>query len=330
MMESNASFANLFHSSNSGSKIIKTPFLFAVVAGIGATMWLVSGAEAQQRRQTSPTDVAPPREVDAAIRKAAKEFTEAFGRGNAEALAKHFTMNAVYIDENGQRFEGRKSIQQEYETLFANRSDLRLQLEIDSIRLVNATTAIEEGRVALTPQPPGSIRVMSRYTAIHTRQNGDWLMAHVRDTRVVLPPDYGQLEDLDWLVGSWAMVNDAARVEVGGRWVENNHYLARSHSVTTSGKVTSTGLEIIGLDGSTGQITSWTFTSDGGHAVGLWAPHDNGWIVQSVGVMNDGMRTIATNILSRKDKDTLVWKSYDRFAGDATLPDIQEVTLKRQ
>ena len=294
------------------------------VAGIGATVWLVSSAAAQQK----PPTAAPA--AEAALRTAAKEFTAAFDRGDAEALAQHFTTDAVYVDDNGQRFAGRKSIQQEYATLFAKRSDLRLQLEIDSIRLLNATTAIEEGRVALSPQAPGSMRVMSRYTAVHTRQDGKWLMADVRDTRVELPPDYGQLEDLGWLVGTWAVVDDKKRVEIKGRWVEDHHYLARMHRVTESGKVTSTGLEMIGLDPATGQITSWSFASDGGHAVGFWAPHDNGWTVQSVGVMRDGTETIATYSLSRKDKDTLVWKSGNRFAGDTALPDHQEVTLKRQ
>ena len=106
--------------------------------------------------------------------------------------------------------------------------------------------------------------------------------------------------------------------------------LARNYAVTQSGKETSTGLQIIGVDPSTGQITSWSFSSDGGHAVGLWAPHENGWIVESSGVLKDGSETSATHILSRKDKDTLLWKSGDRSLGDAMLPDIQEVTLNRR
>jgi hypothetical protein len=182
----------------------------------------------------------------------------------------------------------------------------------------------------MTPQPAGITRVMSRYTAVHARQDGKWLMAHVRDTRVEVPPDFGQLEDLDWLVGTWTAADEKTQVEVKGRWIENRHFLARSHQVTESGKVTSTGLQIVGLDPSTGQITSWSFTGDGGHAVGRWAPHDDGWIVESVGTMNDGTPTIATDVLQRKDKDTLLWTSGDRFAGDAPLPDTQTVTLKRK
>jgi uncharacterized protein (TIGR02246 family) len=268
--------------------------------------------------------------VEQAIRASAQSFTEAFDRADAEAIAAHWTSDGVYTNEDGERFAGRKSIQQEYQTLFQSVPDVRLLMEIDSIRLINAETAIEEGRSALAPQPPGEPRVMSRYTAVHVKQDGKWLMADVRDTRQELPPDAGQLEDLEWLVGTWSTGGPGAHIAIECRWIENQHFLARTNQVKEGEKVISTGLEIIGVDPSTGRITSWHFTSDGGHAMGLWAPFENGWIVESAGVMKDGTPTSATNILSRKDKDTLLWKSGDRMLGDELLPDTQEVAMKRE
>lgn len=203
-------------------------------------------------------------------------------------------------------------------------------LEIDSVRLINSDTAIEEGRAAVVPQPPGETRVMSQYTAVHVRKDGKWLTANVRDTRVELPPDPGQLEDLEWLVGTWTAGTKTDHVVTKCRWIENNHFLARSYAVTKTGKEISTGLQIIGVDPSTGQITSWSFGSDGGHAVGLWVPHENGWSVNSSGAMKDGTVTSATHTLSRKDKDTLLWKSRDRALGDVLLPDAPEVALSRR
>ena len=138
------------------------------------------------------------------IRAAAAAFVKSFNQKDATAIALHWTEDGVYINEDGQRFEGRKAIQQEYETLFARDiGELRMLLEIDSVRLINSDTAIEEGRAAVVPQPPGETRVMSQYTAVHVRKDGKWLTANLRDTRVELPPDLGQLEDLDWLVGTW-------------------------------------------------------------------------------------------------------------------------------
>ena len=284
------------------------------------------GSAADAAEQPTPQQQAAEKE----IRAGAQAFVAAFDKGDATALAALWTADGIYVNEDGVRFQGRKSIQQEYETLFQSIPDVRLQMEVDSIRLINADTAIEEGRAAISPQPPGAVRVMSRYTAVHVRQDDRWLMADVRDTRVELPPDPGPLEDLQWLVGTWSVANKDAQVEVNCRWIQNQQFLERTHAVTESGKETSGGLEIIGVDPSTGRITSWSFTSDGGHAVGIWAPRENGWTIQSIGVMKDGTPTSATYFLSRKDNDTLLWKSGDRTVGDALLPDSDEVTLKRK
>ena len=268
--------------------------------------------------------------AEAAIRENAEKFAEAFDRADAKALAAHFTADGVYVNEDGERMLGRDSIQKEYETLFSITSGLKMHIDIDSIQLINPTTVVEEGRVALTPQPVGEFRVVSAYTAVHTLQDGKWLMANVRDTRVELAPDLGQLADLDWLVGFWTTKDKDTLVEVKSRWIENKKFLARSHMVTESGKVTSGGLEVIGLDPSTGLITSWNFNSDGSRAVGVWAPHDNGWIVESAGVLSDGTETGAVNRLSRKEDGALLWESVGRFVGDQTLPDMPSVTMKRK
>ncbi len=182
---------------------------------------LVTVGSAAAAEQSTPQQQAAEKE----IRAGAQAFVAAFDKGDAVALAALWTADGIYVNEDGVRFQGRKSIQQEYETLFQSIPDVRLQMEIDSIRLINADTAIEEGRAALSPQPPGAVRVMSRYTAVHVQQDDRWLMADVRDTRVELPPDAGQLEDLEWLVGTWSVTNKDAQVEVNCRWIENQQFL---------------------------------------------------------------------------------------------------------
>lgn len=171
---------------------------------------------------------------------------------------------------------------------------------------------------------------MSRYVAVHVKQDGRWLMADVRDTLVEVPPDAGELEDLDWFVGTWSATNGDATVLTKCRWIENRQFLARSHAATKGGEEVSSGLQVIGVDPSTGQITSWMFSGNGSHAMGRWVPHDKGWIVETNGVMKDGTETSATNTLTRQDQDTLIWKSTNRTIGSATLPDTPELTLKRK
>jgi uncharacterized protein (TIGR02246 family) len=298
------------------------------VAGLMLAQLLVGTGVVEGQTTAAAADAD---KIDKEIRASADAFVAAFQKRDAAAIAAQWTTHGVYIDEQGQRFEGRDTIQGEYETLFKDcGDDLAMWIEIDSVRVINAHTAIEEGRSALLPQSPGDTRVMSRYTAVHVNQDGHWLTAEVRDSLVELPPDAGDLQDLGWLVGTWGSTKNDASVEVKGRWVENNRFLLRTDAVTESGTTTVGGLEVIGVDPSTQRITSWHFTNDGGHAVGVWTPTGGSWAVESLGVMEDGTETAATYILSRADDDSLVWKSVDRMLGDATLPDMPEVTLKRK
>jgi uncharacterized protein (TIGR02246 family) len=308
------------------------------VAGLMLAQLLVGIGVVDGQTTAAPTAAAPTTtaaadadKIDKEIRASADAFVAAFQKRDAAAIAAQWTTDGVYIDELGQRFAGREAIQGEYETLFKDcGDDLAMRIEIDSIRVINAHTAIEEGRSALLPQSPDDTRVMSRYTAVHVNQDGRWLTAEVRDSFVELLPDAGDLQDLGWLVGNWGSTKNDASVEIRCRWVENNRFLLRTDAVTESGTATVGGLEVIGVDPSTQRITSWYFTNDGGHAVGVWTPTGGSWAVESLGVMEDGTETAATYILSRSDDDSLVWRSVDRMLGDATLPDMPEVTLKRK
>ncbi len=270
---------------------------------IGCVLWLLLGGLVTlgQQGDAPQTAASQMSEDEKAIRASAEAGVAAFKNRDAAAMAALFTPDGVYVSETGEKFVGRKEIQAEYQTLFDNSpGEVELQVEIDSVRVINAQTAVEEGRSALTPQPIGETRVMSRYTALHVKQDGEWLIAELRDTQVELPPDAGRLDDLEWMVGSWVAARDTTKLEVQCRWIENRHFLARTHVASDAGKTTVGGLEIIGVDPSTGQITSWSFNNDGGLAVGVWAPHQAGWAVAATGVQNDGTPTSATNILSRR------------------------------
>ena len=287
----------------------------------------VAAASAQENASNSSVRAG---ELEKEFRAAADSFVEAFKKRDAADIAAHWTQDGVYTNENGVRFVGREAIQTEYEALFAEApQNLEMRIEVDSVRLLNPQTALEEGRAALVPQPPGESRVMSRYTAIHVKQAGKWLMADVRDTRVELPAHLGNLQDLATILGSWKAVDEDRQVNVTCRWTPNERFILQTSTAAKASKVVSGALEIIGVDPSTGRITSWTFTYDGGHAMATWAPHENGWTLQSVGVTGEGMETTAVNILSRKDDNALTWKSVKRTVGDALLPDTSEIVLQR-
>ncbi len=277
-------------------------------------------------RQTTSEDT-----IKNQMQAGAAAFMTAFRNRDAEAIAAMWTPECLFINEQGERFFGRDTIKHEYAKAFEDApDDLEFVVEIDTAHMVGPQTVVVEGRSAVLPQLPGKPRVMSRFTAIHVKRDGKWLVAHLRDNRVEVPPATGKLEDLEVLVGSWQAARDNISVDVTCRWIENNQFLERTHSVTESGQVKSTGRQIIGVHPSTERINSWTFNSDGSHARDVWSPHKNGWVVESIGSLPDGTVTTASYTLTIKDANSLVWESDDRLVGDIALPDSAKIELTRK
>jgi hypothetical protein len=147
--------------------------------------------------------------------------------------------------------------------------------------------------------------------------------------RVEHPSNYHQLDDFEWLIGTWHAGKGNVSVETKCRWLANKSFIERKYVVSDGGLPTSSGLQIIGWDPEVQQLCSWTFSSDGGHAKNVWRPQGGGWVSQSTGVQGDGTKTTGVTSLRRIDDNTLGWTSTDRTVGGVRLPDLQEVILKR-
>ena len=89
-------------------------------------------------------------------------------------------------------------------------------------------------------------------------------------------------------------------------------------------------MQIIGWDAAAKQIRSWTFDSDGGFSEGQWTHKDDRWFVQKKGVLDDGGRATAVNILRRIDDNTFTIQSVSRTIDGELLPNIDEVRVVRQ
>ena len=190
----------------------------------------------------------------------------------------------------------------------------RIISTIERLRLVNAETAIEDGTEAVEPARAGAPGT-SRYTVVHVKRDGKWLMWSVRETRIDTPSNYGHLEDLENMIGTWVAENQGVEFEVTCRWIANKNFIEQNFRSQQGSQTIASGTQIIGWDPAKQRITSWAFTSEGGHAVGLWRPHDTGWLVESAGTLIDGTPTSAVNILTRLDDNAVMWRSVNRTAG---------------
>lgn len=264
----------------------------------------------------------------ASIRRASEEFVAAFNRGDAPAVAALWTEDGDYTDESGRAFAGRAAIEQEYAGFFAAYSGVKIRIVIDSLRLLSHGAAIEDGRAIIEPAPAGA-PATGKYTAVHVKVNGKWLMSTVRDARVETTSAYRSVEDLEWLIGTWVAEERGAKTESVCRWVANKSFVERSYTATRPDGTTASGVQLIGFNPQAGHVQSWSFTSDGGHAVGIWSPREKGWSAEVHGVLGDGTSTTAVNLLTRLDDHAYVWQSVQRAAGGVSLPDTDEVVIKR-
>jgi uncharacterized protein (TIGR02246 family) len=323
---------------------VKKFFGAAIVAAllaclVGTSPGLAEDAEPGTSREAKHSKPATPKAKSAAaiadeelktIRAGSQKFVAAFNKGDAKAIAALWTEEGDYIDEAGHVYAGRAAIEKGYADFFQEHPGHKLHLAIDSLKLLSPDAAIEDGRATLEPAPPGP-PTTSKYTAVHVKVAGRWLMSTGRDTRVETPSAYRNVQDLEWMIGSWSAEGHGAATDVTCKWVANKSFVERSYRVTgPSGQVISSGMQIIGWNPQLEKFQSWTFASDGGHALGTWTPRDKGWAVVSEGMLPDGTPMNAVTLLTHLDENTIAWQSVDRTAAGMAMPDTDEIILKRK
>ena len=249
--------------------------LFAALV-VGAVSWTASSS-GQQQQPTSDL---------AAIRARVESYQAAYNRHDAAAVAEHWSEDAVYVRETGERVRGRAAIQQVFEDLFAADNQAQLDVTITDLRLISPDVAVEDGKAEITGEGPA---LESTYTAVNVKKNGVWYVDTVRETDLPAPPShYEKLKELSWMIGEWASQEGPATVKAKCDWAKNKNFITRSFSIEVKGQLEISGTQIIGYDGSTGQIKSWMFDSDGGVAEGVWTRKGNSWSVKMSAVTPEG------------------------------------------
>ncbi|QDT90142.1 YybH family protein [Gimesia algae] len=300
-------------------------------------MWDSSALQAQFQRTpliasgepevTEPQKKSANSGAEAAVKKVAEQFKQAFDAGNAEKIASFWTPEGEYIESSGKRLAGRPDIQKMYTEYFKNSKGAKIQITIDAVREIGEKLAIEEGRTVVTV--PESPPAFSQYTATHVKQDGKWKMASVKESAISPSLPQINLKDLEWLIGTWTTEDEGVTLKTIYRWLPGRKFIERTFVASTGKKSQQMGVQIIGIDPLSGDIMSWTFNTDGSHAIGIWMPVDGGWAIESRGVMANGMLTSANNIVTKIDDKGCRWQSVNRFVNGTELPDALEVVSKR-
>ncbi len=264
-----------------------------------------------------------------ALRQTAATFVEAFDKGDAKAVAAHFTADAEYIDEQGNLFQGQPAIEESFVLAFAENPATRLELQINSIRFVSPGLAVEDGETTVK-RPSGRPSDHSHYTAVHVKTNGKWLTASSREHAAQGGREQvKQLEQLEWLLGDWVDEGADSVVDFSCKAISNGNFLMREFTLKISGEETLSGSQRIGWDPLTRKLRAWTFDSDGGFCEGTWHRDGDSWVLKSTGVTADGATTSGTSIFTYVNPHLMTWQAVDQEVEGVRLPDSDLFTLVR-
>jgi len=286
----------------------------------------VAAGEPTVRAQAGRTDRPDDQK---AILSVGESFRLAYNAGDAKAVASLYTDDAELIEENGERAQGRKTIQDLYSLLFQERKGASIEIAVDSIRFLGPDVVKEEGQTRVKPastEPP-SVR---RYTVLYVKQGGKWLYSSVREEREPGLSHNERLKEVEWLVGNWIDESSDSVIHATCRWSADKNFLLRDFTIQAEGKSVMTVTQRIGWDPLSKQIKSWFFDSEGGYGDDLWTRNGNEWMIKSTGVLSDGRIATATNLLTRVGPNTARWASTERTVGGHHVPDHFENMMVRR
>ncbi len=296
---------------------------------VALVVWLTAQVRSAGENRLALPEKAGPNESkrsedEAAVRKATADFIQAIEKGDAKAVAASWTEQGEYIGDEGTTIRGRTAIEAAYAKAFARDKNLKVEFTVESLRFPSKDTAIEEGYAKSYHRKSPDYPTTSRYSVLHVREGGRWLMALLREW----PDEAVSLRDLDFLIGTWEARTDGSEVRTTYEWDARKNSI-RCHFTIKGKDHTVSGMQVLLKDPRTGQLRSWLFDDDGGFGDGAWTRDGKRWVITANGVQADGGELTATNILIPVDRDTFTWQSTERTLDGEELPGIPPVKVTR-
>lgn len=266
---------------------------------------------------------------EALVRAIGTAYVEAFNKHDADALAAMWSPQAVYTNRiTGEQVVGRDAIAEQFKAIFKDAPELKLSVDVESIRFLSPNVAVENGTAkSMTPKgEPDEVH----YGAVYVKSDGKWLLDRVNDEEPDAATPYDQLQALEWLVGRWIDQDDKVRIETECHWAKNRNFLIRSFTVEAGDQIDMSGMQVIGWDGADKKIRSWTFDSDGGFAEAVWSKTGDRWFISNKGVTADGDKATMVNVIKPVDENSFTWQTLERTVGGELLPNVAEVLIVRE
>ncbi len=266
---------------------------------------------------------------EAAIRKAAASYVEAFNKQDAKAVADCWSPDAVYQNRStGQQVVGRAAIAEQFAAQFKEQPNSKLEVNVASVQFVSPNVAVERGTARLLT--PNAEPEEIEYSAVDVKRDGKWLLDRVTDTsKAASGSHYEQLKSLEWMVGSWTANSDDADVELECKWTTNQNFLTRAFKFSSDDSNLS-GIQIIGWDPAAKTIRSWTFDSNGTFAEGKWEQRGGRWFIRNRGTLADGRAATMINVMKQAGGNSFTWQTIERTADGELLPNIDEIRIVRR
>jgi uncharacterized protein (TIGR02246 family) len=292
-----------------------------VLVGFAALLLAAAAQAAEQNKAATEAD-------EAAIRATADQFVKAFNAADAKAIGALWAADAEYIDESGESLQGRAAIEKEYAEAFKQHPGAMMTVKIESIRFLGPDIALEKG-VARVKSPGGVADMAARYTVVHNKRDGRWIMVLGRDSPYVPASNEDYLKDLEWLIGDWAPEAKDQPLRLHFEWMAQKNFIKNTYIVTKDGQSTLTGGQIIGWNPKLGRIVSWHFDAQGGFGEDVWTKDGAKWVIEAKGTLRDGSESTSVNIATPSGPNSFTWQSINRTLDGVRLPDIPPAKLVR-
>ena len=269
-----------------------------------------------------------PNQVETAIKKTVQSYSEAFNKGDAKALAEHWTKDGSFVTPSGEELTGKDKLEAAFKAFFDENKGIKLEVTTLAVYPESKDKAIEEG-IAVTTRL-GAEPEMTRYVASYVKNVGAWKIAKLRE---IFPiggsSNYDKLKELEWMIGDWVDKDSEGSLEISCFWSENQNFLVRSFAATIGDLPAFGGKQIIGWDPASKQIRSWVFDSNGGFGEGTWTKKGESWYVDSAITLSTGDKASSINVLTPVDDNSFTWQSTGREVGGEILPNTPKVAVVR-